>query len=83
MAKINYISVAENLVKKAKNKGANLRIHISNDKSFDVGIRNGEVEELQESAQTSLSMSVNLDNKTASAAPICLHPFFEPRPSLR
>ncbi|MBQ6269425.1 MAG: TldD/PmbA family protein [Bacteroidetes bacterium] len=68
MAKINYISVAENLVKKAKNKGANLRIHISNDKSFDVGIRNGEVEELQESAQTSLSMSVNLDNKTASAA---------------
>jgi PmbA protein len=68
MAKINYLSLAEKLVKQGKNKGANVKISIRNDKNFDVGIRNGEVEELQEAGSTSLSLSVNLDNKTASAA---------------
>jgi PmbA protein len=68
MSKINYQGITEKLVKQAKAKNANVRISIRNDKSFGVGIRNGEVEELQEAGSTSLSLSVNLDNKTASAA---------------
>jgi PmbA protein len=68
MSKINYQEITEKLVKQAKTKNANVRISIRNDKSFEVGIRNGEVEELQEAGSTSLSLSVNLDNKTASAA---------------
>lgn len=68
MAKINYLALAENLVKRGKSKGAQVKISIRNDKSFDVGVRNAEVEELQEAGSTSLSLSVNLDNKTASAA---------------
>ena len=68
MSKINYQEITEKLVKQAKTKDANVRISIRNDKSFGVGIRNGEVEELQEAGSTSLSLSVNLDNKTASAA---------------
>lgn len=68
MAKINYLSLAENIVKQGKSKGAQVKVSIRNDKSFDLGIRNGEVEELQEAGSTSLSLLVNLDNKTASAA---------------
>jgi len=68
MSKRNYQEITEKLVKQAKAKNANVRISIRNDKSFNVGIRNGEVEELQEAGSTSLSLSVNLDNKTASAA---------------
>lgn len=68
MSNTNYQEITENLVKQAKAKGANVKIAIGNNKSFNVGIRNGEVEELQEAGSTSLSLSVNLDNKTASAA---------------
>ena len=68
MANKNYLILAENLVKKSKRQGADLKVSISTGKSFEVGIRNGEVEELQESVQTTLSLSVNLDNKNATAA---------------
>jgi PmbA protein len=68
MSKTNYQEICEKLISQAKSKGAEAKISIRNDKSFDVGIRNGEVEELQEADSTSLSLFVNLDNKTASAA---------------
>ena len=64
----NYQALTERLIKKAKLNGAKLKISIRSDKNFDVGIRNGEVEELQEASSTNLSLSVNLDNKVASAA---------------
>ena len=68
MAQRNYQEITEKLIKQAKAQNANVRIAIRNDKSFNVSIRNNEVEELQEAGSTSLSLSVNLDNKTASAA---------------
>jgi PmbA protein len=68
MSTINYQILIDRLIKKAKLNGADLKISICYDKNFDVGIRNGEVEELQEASSTSLFLSVNLDNKTASAA---------------
>lgn len=64
----NYQALTERLIKKAKLNGAELKISIRSDKNFDVGIRNGEVEELQEAASTNLFLSVNLDNKSATAA---------------
>ena len=68
MANTNYQALTEQLIRKAKSAGANIKISIRTDKNFDVGIRNGEVEELQEASSTNLSMSVNLENKMASAA---------------
>ncbi|MCL2040016.1 MAG: TldD/PmbA family protein [Bacteroidetes bacterium] len=64
----NYQALTERLIKKAKLNGAELKISIRSDKNFEVGIRNNEVEELQEASSTNLSLSVNLDNKVASAA---------------
>ena len=68
MANTDYQALTERLIRKAKLNGAEIRISIRADKNFDVGIRNGEVEELQEASSTNLSMSVNLENKTAAAA---------------
>ncbi|MDR0926494.1 MAG: TldD/PmbA family protein [Ignavibacteria bacterium] len=65
---MNYQSITEKLINRAKTYSANLKISVRKDKSFDVGIRNGEVEELQEASATNLSLFVNIDNKTASAA---------------
>jgi len=68
MSSRNYQKITEQLIKQAKDLGANARIFIRNDKSFNVNIRNSEVEELQEAIDSSLSLSVNLDNKVASAS---------------
>jgi PmbA protein len=68
MAQMNYQAIIDKLIKNAKSKGVNVKISIRNDKTFDVGVRNGEVEELQQAGSASLSMSVNIENKTASAA---------------
>ena len=68
MSTINYQKITEQLIKKAKELGANAKISIRNDKNFGVNVRNGEVEELQEANSSSLSLSVNLENKVAAAA---------------
>ncbi|NLJ14766.1 MAG: TldD/PmbA family protein [Ignavibacteria bacterium] len=68
MSKTNYLSLAENLVKQGKKQGAQVKVSINNGKSFELGIRNGEVEELQESNSLNLSLLVNVDNRTASAS---------------
>jgi len=68
MSSRNYQKITEQLIKQAKDLGANLRISIGKNTSFNVTIRNSEVEELQEANDTSLSFSVNLDNKIATAS---------------
>jgi PmbA protein len=68
MATKNYQQITEQLIKQAKALGADAKISIRKDKSFDVNIRNGEVESLQEAISSNLSLSVNLGNKVASAA---------------
>lgn len=62
-----YKNIISKLISHAKNKGANVKIAIANEKRFDVNVRNGIVEELQEATSASLSMLVYLNNKVASA----------------
>lgn len=62
-----YIKLAEELISRAKKKGAQAQISINSGSRFSVDVRDGEVEQLIEAGSTSLSLKIIVDNKTATA----------------
>lgn len=67
--KQNLLKLAEDLVKYAKQKGADqAQIHIGDSTDFSVEVRNQNIEKLTEASARGLSIKVILDNKVATAS---------------
>ncbi|MFC1726022.1 TldD/PmbA family protein [candidate division KSB1 bacterium] len=63
------LKLGESLVKHGQNSGADeVQISITDYSDFDVTVRNGEIEKLQEASSKSMSIKVIKDHKTSTAS---------------